>query len=90
TISCEATQKEVLIHIADTGSGIAPEMKERIFDRFYRGDEMAEQDSRLGLGLAITKSIMKLHDGQIRVESTPGHGTRMTLAFPARDTMLPV
>ncbi|MGE0053072.1 MAG: heavy metal sensor histidine kinase [Hyphomicrobium sp.] len=88
TISCEGTHEEVLIHIADTGSGITPETKDRIFDRFYRGDEVMEQESRLGLGLAITKSIMKLHGGQIRVDSTPRRGTRMTLAFPIRDTIL--
>jgi len=89
TISCETTAHEVLIHVDDTGSGIAAETRERIFDRFYRGDDAAMPDSRSGLGLAITRSIMTLHEGRICVGSAPGHGARMTLAFPAHDTILP-
>jgi len=89
TISCETTSHEVLIHVDDTGSGIAAETRERIFDRFYRGDDAAMPDNRSGLGLAITKSIMTLHGGRICVGSSPGHGARMTLAFPAHDTILP-
>ncbi|HMN38020.1 MAG TPA: heavy metal sensor histidine kinase [Hyphomicrobium sp.] len=88
-LSCSSTLHEILVQVEDTGSGIAPEVGARIFDRFYRGGGAATQDSRAGLGLAITKNIMKLHGGRITMDSAPGRGTRMTLAFPLRGNMLP-
>ena len=71
--------------VEDTGAGIAPEHHARLFDRFYRGGHGSLGPSdRLGLGLAITKSIVDLHGGAIELESEVGKGTRFILTFPER------
>lgn len=81
TLGCEVKDQQVLIHVSDTGSGIAAADRNRIFDRFYRASP-SRSDEGLGLGLAITKSIATLHGGQISFESAVGKGTTFTLAFP--------
>ena len=77
----------VEIAISDQGAGIAPEHLSRLFDRFYQTDpargHKAAQGS--GLGLSIVRSIMELHGGCATIESTPGHGTRVTLHFPSME-----
>jgi two-component system heavy metal sensor histidine kinase CusS len=69
--------------VVDTGSGIAAEHLPRIFDRFYRPDpSRAHRTGGFGLGLSIVRSIVALHGGDVRIESEPGRGTRITLTFP--------
>ena len=70
----------VEITVTDTGSGIAPERLQTIFDEF-----VTTKRRGLGLGLAVTKGIVEQLDGTIGVESTVGRGTSFTLRFPARD-----
>jgi two-component system heavy metal sensor histidine kinase CusS len=83
-MSAEANGTGVTIEVADTGEGIAPEHQPYVFDRFFRGDAARRTDKdRVGLGLAITKSIIDLHRGRIALESAPASGTRFTLFFPA-------
>lgn len=83
-MAAEATSGGVTIEVADTGEGIAPEHQPYVFDRFFRGDAARRTDKdRVGLGLAITKSIVDLHRGRIALESAPAAGTRFTLFFPA-------
>ena len=77
----EKTPGNLVLSIADTGIGIPPEVLPHIFERSYRGDA-ARSGSGSGLGLAIARSIMELHGGQISVTSTPGSGTRFSLSFP--------
>ncbi|MBT9444823.1 MAG: heavy metal sensor histidine kinase [Hyphomonadaceae bacterium] len=75
------------IIVADTGVGMPSDDIARVFDRFYRGEDAhAGEDprsARVGLGLAITKAIMDLHGGSVRIESVPGRGTKVALVFPA-------
>ena len=72
----------VLAQIADTGCGIAA-ADLPFFDRFYRSSNTSSRKSNgAGLGLAITKRILELHDATIFVESDEGTGTRFTLALP--------
>ena len=67
----------------DNGIGIPPEDQNRVFERFYRVDKSHSKDiSGTGLGLSIVKHGAALHDGQIRLESTPGKGTTVTLLLP--------
>lgn len=74
----------IVVEIADSGEGIAPEYQDRIFDRFYRVDPARTTvNDRVGLGLAITKSIVELHQGRVALQSAPGTGTRVFLHFPA-------
>jgi signal transduction histidine kinase len=76
-----ATQSErALVEVSDTGPGIAPEERERVFDRFYRRPGTAESGS--GLGLAIVKAIAEQHGALIVLEDAPGGGLRVSLLFP--------
>jgi signal transduction histidine kinase len=67
------------VRVADRGPGIAPEEREHIFDRFWRGK--GNRSSGAGLGLAIVKEIMKAHGGRIEVGDNPDGGTIFTLHF---------
>ena len=68
-----------MLSVADTGPGIQPADRERIFERFYRG-ELSEQVPGAGLGLAIVKSAVEAHNGKVRVESSDG--ATLTLEIP--------
>ncbi|OLF06598.1 sensor histidine kinase [Actinophytocola xanthii] len=75
---------EVLIEVADTGSGIDAESLPYIFDRFWRADRSRSRTSGgSGLGLAITHHLVAAHGGRIEVRSTPGVGTTFTIHLPA-------
>ena len=63
-----------LLEVADEGSGIEPEQIARVFDRFYRADVARAGSRGAGLGLAIAKEIVEVHDSSISVESEPGKG----------------
>lgn len=83
TVSAIRHKQEIQIRVADTGSGIAPEHLPHLFDRYYRADSArARSTGGFGLGLAIVKSIVQAHGGQIRVESTVGQGTSLTVVLP--------
>ena len=70
------------VEVTDTGIGIAEENLERIFERFYRVDKSrSKQTGGTGLGLAIVKHIVELHDAVLHLESEPGKGTTITVAF---------
>jgi heavy metal sensor kinase len=71
----------LVVEIADTGSGIAPDHLERIFDRFYRV-ETASLSSGTGLGLAIARQIVQAHGGRIAVKSVLGQGTIINVQLP--------
>ena len=68
---------EVIISVTDSGPGVAPQDRELIFEPFYRGDRLG-----LGLGLAIAKSLVELHNGRIWVESNDGQGSTFCVALP--------
>jgi two-component system heavy metal sensor histidine kinase CusS len=73
----------VAIEVSDSGKGISPEHLPHVFDRFYRVDQVrSPEDGCLGLGLAITKSIVELHQGSIILTSELGKGTSVTMIFP--------
>jgi len=69
--------------IRDDGAGIPARHLPYIFDRFYRiEEEPAQYEKGSGLGLALTKELVKLMEGSINVESTPGEGTTFTIQIP--------
>lgn len=71
------------IEVRDTGIGIPPEARERIFDSFYQVDGSATREfGGVGLGLSIVKSYVEAHGGEILFESEVGVGTTFTLIFP--------
>jgi PAS domain S-box-containing protein len=71
-----------LIEVADEGSGIEPDQLSHVFDRFYRADEARSGSRGAGLGLAIAKEIVEVHDSSIEVESTPDQGTTFWFRLP--------
>ena len=74
----------VSVRVSDTGSGIAPEHIQRIYDPFFttKAAPAEGQNRGTGLGLSVTYGIIQEHAGKIRVESNPGAGTTFALDFP--------
>ena len=74
----------VSVRVSDTGSGIAPEHIQRIYDPFFTTKTAPKegQNRGTGLGLSVTYGIIQEHAGKIRVESSPGAGTTFALDFP--------
>ena len=72
--------------VADGGEGIAPDDLPHVFEAFFRGDRSrSRRRGGAGLGLAIVQSIVRAHNGTIRVDSQPGSGTRFTITLPLHD-----
>jgi signal transduction histidine kinase len=79
------TGNGVEVTVSDTGEGIRAEDLPRVFERFYRGDASRSRNrinGGAGLGLAIARSIVQAHGGDIRVESQAGKGTQFTFRIP--------
>jgi two-component system NtrC family sensor kinase len=72
--------REVVLRVADSGTGMAPEVKRRIFEPFY---STKPSGKGTGLGLAICKEIARALKGRIDVESEPGKGSAFTVRFPS-------
>ncbi|MFG2004414.1 ATP-binding protein [Spirillospora sp. NPDC048911] len=76
---------DVLIEVADTGPGIAPEHLPYVFDRFWRAEKSrSRQTGGSGLGLAIVRQLAEAHSGSAAVRSEPGQGATFTLRLPRR------
>ncbi|HKB25606.1 MAG TPA: HAMP domain-containing sensor histidine kinase [Methylomirabilota bacterium] len=73
----------VEIEVEDQGPGIPDESLARIFEPYYRAPESEGAARGTGIGLAVVKSLVEAHGGSIRVESTPGAGTRVLFSLPA-------
>jgi two-component system sensor histidine kinase BaeS len=71
----------VEVSVSDTGAGLPPGAGERVFERFWRGDE-SRGAGGTGLGLAIARAIVELHGGTIRVTEAPGGGACFTFTLP--------
>lgn len=77
----------VSVAVIDTGQGIPPEEAESVFERFHRVDpSRARVTGGTGLGLTIAKQLVEAHGGSIRVESTPGEGSRFVFELPLAKT----
>ena len=83
TLASRTDERQIVLSVRDTGPGIDPDHLPHIFERFYRADSSRHQtQNESGLGLAIAKSIVEAHGGQILATSTPGEGTTISLALP--------
>jgi two-component system, OmpR family, heavy metal sensor histidine kinase CusS len=80
TLFAHRAGDEIVAGVRDTGTGIPPEHLPHIFDRFYRADPAREPSGRVGLGLAIVRGILELHETQARVMSSPA-GTTIEMRF---------
>ncbi|POR28480.1 Sensor protein kinase WalK [Paenibacillus polymyxa] len=82
-VSIKQDIKSVTVRISDTGIGISLEDQKRIFERFFKADRShSRKYGGSGMGLAIVKQIVSLHQGDIRVESEPGQGTTVIVTLP--------
>jgi len=84
-VALRQTPRAVEVAVRDTGMGIAPEFLPHVFDRFRQADgSFTRGHGGLGLGLAIVRSLIDMHDGAITVASDgPGHGATFTISVPA-------
>jgi signal transduction histidine kinase len=84
-VTVVATKEEdrCVVRVADTGPGIAPEHLPRVFERFYRVDPARSREGGgTGIGLAIARSVVEAHGGEIRAESSVGGGSVFTFDLP--------
>ncbi|TAK14350.1 MAG: GAF domain-containing protein [Anaerolineae bacterium] len=85
-VGLKAVNGNVQVDVKDSGIGIFPDEQDRIFDRFYRGENhLVMATSGTGLGLAIVKELIEMHNGRIWVESSgmPGQGSTFSFVLPA-------
>lgn len=85
----EAYQKEkqVYLSVEDTGSGIPEELKERVFEPFFRVDKSRSRElGGVGLGLALVNEIVRVHDGSIAIRPNPSGGTIIEVQFAVNRT----
>ena len=85
----EAYQKEkqVYLSVEDTGSGIPEELKERVFEPFFRVDKSRSRElGGVGLGLALVNEIVRVHDGSIAIRPNPSGGTIIEVEFAVNRT----
>ena len=82
-VRVETTSEKVSISVEDTGIGIPETDLERVFERFYRVDKSRSRAlGSTGLGLAIVRHLVSAMDGDIKLESQVGRGTRVTVSLP--------
>ncbi|MDR0504965.1 MAG: HAMP domain-containing histidine kinase [Bifidobacteriaceae bacterium] len=88
TISGYTRNKRTMIEVADQGPGIPPQFREQVFERFQRGvapsTDAPRSSASTGLGLAIARWAVELHNGQITVADHPGPGCTMRITLPTR------
>ena len=76
TVTADRKENHVYLSVEDTGAGIPEELKERVFEPFFRVDKSRSRElGGVGLGLALVREIVRVHDGSITVKSNPSGGT---------------
>ena len=82
TVTADRKEKHVYLSVEDTGAGIPEELKERVFEPFFRVDKSRSRElGGVGLGLALVREIVRVHDGSITVKSNPSGGTIFEVVF---------
>jgi two-component system sensor histidine kinase KdpD len=86
SVGASFTPTEVRLWVEDQGPGIAPDERQQVFAKFYRGKSAAGVPSGTGLGLAVTREIVRFHAGRIWVEDVIPHGARFVISIPREQT----
>jgi len=90
TVTLKAVDGAVQLQVRDTGVGIPEEHRERVFERFHRVEgTQARTFEGTGIGLAFVQELVRLHGGDVRVESALGQGSTFTVTIPLGTTHLP-
>lgn len=84
TVSAWRDRDMAIFKIVDTGIGMTPEQVDRIWDRYYKADESRTRKDETGLGMAIIRQLVEVHDGSIEVESVYGKGSTFIVRLPDR------
>lgn len=87
TLTMEHTKDHFILEVSDTGKGMSKEEMQHIFERFYRVENTESKGT--GIGLALTKELVNLHNGQINVSSREGEGTTVKVRIPHDQKLLP-
>jgi signal transduction histidine kinase/ActR/RegA family two-component response regulator len=85
SVSTQETRERVVLHITDTGTGMGPDVKQRLFDPFFT----TKGKAGTGMGLAVSFGIIRRHEGSIEVDSEPGRGTTFKISLPKVVAELP-
>ena len=84
SVSLALEDGDAVVRVADRGPGLPGDERERVFERFYRGDpSRARASGGTGLGLAIVAAVVEAHGGTVAAGSAPGEGTTFTISIPA-------
>jgi len=76
--------KRVIVEVRDHGEGIPAQLRDKVFERFYRADNSRNRETGgNGLGLAIVRALVEGHDGTIKAIETPGGGATFRVSLPA-------
>lgn len=81
-VYARAVDDAVLVQVVDNGPGIAEHEREKVFEKFYRGQHTSKSDGGVGLGLTICRSIIRAHGGKIGVRARAGGGTLVEFTVP--------
>ncbi|MCH5221741.1 MAG: substrate-binding domain-containing protein [Muribaculaceae bacterium] len=81
-VSWSSDNENLSLSVKDTGIGISKEDIANIFERFFQVDKVSSQGS--GIGLALTKALVELHEGTLTVDSEPGKGSTFTITLPVK------
>jgi CheY-like chemotaxis protein len=84
-VATQENRDRVVVYITDTGTGMGPEVKQRLFDPFFT----TKGKAGTGMGLAVSFGIIRRHEGSIEVDSEPGRGTTFKISLPKVMPMLP-
>ncbi len=84
-VEVESRGNQVILRVRDNGPGIPPSEQPYIFNKFFRGSNVASEQPGTGLGLAIVKSIVESHHGRVWVKSEVGKGTEFTVVLPGME-----
>jgi len=84
TVAAVGSGDQYIVGVTDTGIGIGDGDRDRVFERFYRGEKTrAREEGGSGLGLSIVQGLARANSGEVAIESIEGHGTTVTVWFPA-------